>query len=164
MCADPAAYGIANAVGPIVEALQLGLDETPLLYNAACKKTMTVPEVCNPLIFPKMHFFCQNVEVATSEDKQVRVANIDKRSATATPVTSRAGELILVQIIFRGKTDRCHPSLGPNDSKQLYCDHSESKYQTTGTSGVLMAKSCICHPVPLPLLPWTMPLAMPMPF
>ena len=127
-----------------------------------------------PHYIPKTAFiFCQNVEVATSEDKQVRVANIDKRSATATPVTSRAGELILVEIIFRGKTDRCHPSLGHNDSKQLYCDLSESKYQTTGTFGVLMAKihqqlqnmRRLLHlpPMPLPLLPWTMPLAMPMP-
>ena len=76
-------------------------------------------------------------EVGTSEDKQVRVATVDRRSATATPVTSRAGDLILVQIIFRGKTQRCHPTLGSNDSNKLYCDHSDSKYQTAGTFGVL---------------------------
>ena len=111
MCAKPRLYGI-NSDDAIPEWLQVGMDETPLQYQARCKKTYVV-------------------DAGPGEGQQVRVRGGDKRCVTGTPVTSRDGSLILFQIIFRGKTSRYLPERSPGVHPAIYFDYSPSKYQTT---------------------------------
>lgn len=48
--------------------------------------------------------------------------------------------MILFQLLFRGKTSRCEPALGPDASPVIYTDHSDSKFQTKGTYITLLKK------------------------
>lgn len=112
---NPRAYGI-DLDDPIPEFLQAALDETPVMYMARCKKTFSV-------VAPGLR---------SAESKQVRTKGGDKRCVTGTPVTTRSGLLICMQLIFKGKSTRCCPALQNNTHPAVYTDFSDSKFQTTG--------------------------------
>lgn len=89
----PEAYNLP--LGPIHPELQLALDETPAMYGASSPKTLAVQHN------------------GSGESNQVRVKAGDKRCCTATIVVNRAGQVPVVQIIWRGQTNRCHARVAP---------------------------------------------------
>lgn len=94
-----------------------GADETPLLYGPKIVGTYTVE----------------------GEAKQIAVlGSREKRSCSGTPVTSRAGEIIMFQVIFKGTTTRCHPEV--DQPARMYFDHARSKNQTGATWMRLLEK------------------------
>lgn len=73
--------------------------------------------------------------------KQVRIAGSnDKRQITATPVTARTGEVLVLQLLWRGNTERCHPR-----HQQAHCtiyhDHTEKKMQNTASFLTLLKRT-----------------------
>lgn len=86
---SPQQFGLPTS-NPIPLCLQLACDETPAMYGAASPKTITAPSE------------------GTSECKQVRVKAGDKRCCTATIVVDRAGRVPVVQLIWKGKSSKCH--------------------------------------------------------
>jgi hypothetical protein len=69
----------------------------------------------------------------------------DRRQATATPCTSRAGELVVLQLIWRGKTTLCLPHLTDAARERanalgIYNEFAEKKCQTSRTWGTLLDK------------------------
>ena len=86
----------------------LAMDETPLQYCPKGRGTFQLPEESN---------------------RGVYIANgADKRQATATPVVTLAGELLLLQVIWRGKTSACHAKTTVVDPKIVQM-HTEKKMQ-----------------------------------
>ncbi len=90
MCSHPTRFNIP-CQGEIHPAMQIALDETPLMYCAEIEKTL------------------QDKTIQGSEAQQVRVLKKDRRCCSGTPVVNRHGDLLLFQTIWRGKSDRCHP-------------------------------------------------------
>ncbi len=123
VCSRPRLWGIT---GDVVEpVLQLAAHETPLPYVVPAKGTY-VPAG-------------EGVDVP-----QVRIAvSNDKRQVTGCPITSRNGDIVLMQIIWKGVTEACHPK-----PSELLCpvpanvvqQHSRSKFQTGETWAELLSK------------------------
>lgn len=104
---------------PAQASLCAGADETPLLYGPRIVGTYTVE----------------------GESKQVTVlGSREKRACSGTPVTSRSGEIILFQVIFKGTTERCHPE--GDAPPKMYFDHAKAKNQTAATWMRLLEKVC----------------------
>lgn len=82
---SPFDHGMGGIEGlPIPERLQLGADETPILY------------------MPQVRGTYESVGV-----KQVQIlGGRERRMITGTPVTSRAGDLHLMQMLWKGKTQQ----------------------------------------------------------
>ena len=73
----------------IPEELILNLDQTPLGFTSASKVTF-----------------------APMGSKKVPISNIDdKRQITGTFTVSIKGDFLLIQLIYTGLTDRCHPKV-----------------------------------------------------
>ncbi len=73
--------------------------------------------------------------------KQVRIAGSgDKRQITATPVTARTGEVVQLQLLWRGKSTLCHPR-GQEPHAVIYHDHTEKKMQNTGSFVTLLKRT-----------------------
>ena len=111
LCMRPAEYGVSSAE-PIHLSMQVGMDETPLQYQARVKKTYVTDK-------------------GPGELQQVRGQGGDKRAITGTPVTNRLGTLLLFQLIFKWKTSRGTPPILPSHHPSLYTNYSASKYQIT---------------------------------
>ena len=67
---------------------------------------------------------------ADEGDRSVFIcASNEKRQGTASPVVCLDGSIALIQVIWRGKTARCHGTLQPLDAR-LIQTHTEKKVQT----------------------------------
>ena len=89
---DPQAWGVGTPSGwssGISEDLMIGIDETPLLHVLGASGTY----------------------ITNSEAGTYIAGESDRRQATAAPCTNQAGELVTCQLIWRGKTPMCLPSL-----------------------------------------------------
>ena len=102
---DPRAFGVDS--DPVPSSLQFAVDETPLQYVPKCRGTFMM---------------------RGESDRSIYIAgSADKRQATATPLLCRDGTIPFIQIIWRGKTDRCH---GVTADERLKQTHTEHKMQT----------------------------------
>lgn len=124
MCSRPRLWGING--DSVEQVLQLGADETPLPYVVPAKGTY--------------------VPVGPDHDAvpQVRIAvSNDKRQVTGCPITSRNGDLVMMQVIWKGVTEQCHPKpselLAPVPAAVVQ-HHSRSKFQTGDTWAQLLKK------------------------
>lgn len=79
---EPWAFGLGGLEEPIHPALQLAADETPVMY---------MPEVRGTYEF--------------KNTKQIQLTGSrERRMITGTPITNRQGELVLMQLLWKGKT------------------------------------------------------------
>jgi transposase len=109
--AAPASYGIQGTSGTIPDGLVTAMDETPLLYCPGIRGTY--------------------VEGDGDDRKQVYVVCArEKRQVTASPWTTKSGELLGMQIIWRGLTPACHPRLTSPSHVSMYHTHAKKKCQT----------------------------------
>ncbi len=91
--------------------LVLNCDETAVLFNPRPKKTR-----------------------ARKGEKRIRAAGVgnEKPQITVTIFCSESGNILSSQLIFKGKTDRCHPVVQKPPPGIIY-DHSQSHWQTPST-------------------------------
>ena len=98
----------------VPDALILGMDET---------NTMFVPQISRTR--------------CAKGTRRVRLIGIghDKAQVTVTPTINAEGDVVTpAQVIFGGKTKRCHPNAGkPPFPDGIYYDHSESHWQNPET-------------------------------
>lgn len=94
--------------------LQVGVDETPLMYGA---KLATYDQVNKRSV---LILGCK-----------------EKRMVTGTPCTTPDGNLLLFQIIWRGISDRVHPKVPGLDPRIVHF-HAPRKCQTAVTFGSLL--------------------------
>ena len=76
-------------------------------------------------------------------EKQVRnYSSADKRQAAAKPVVNREGTVMVLQVLHRGKTSRCHAPLDRPHGlpSHMHEDHAENKCQTGDTFKRVMIK------------------------
>ena len=114
---NPEAHGLHMPAGlrSIPPKVCLALDETPLQYFPQQKGTYECANI-------------QNVFIAHGKEKH---------AVTRTPVTNMAGQVILFQILWKGKSARCHAKISgalcPHISKVIVQDHARCKTQTRAT-------------------------------
>jgi hypothetical protein len=114
---NPAAHGIPMPADHSAIPLdtRLAFEETPLKYFAEQKGTYEFPDV-------------QNVFLSLSREK---------RMVTGGPVSNASGAIVYFQIIWKGKSNRCHPRF--NNRTQhfmhpcIHHDHAVKKTQTHDT-------------------------------
>ena len=94
--------------------------ETPLLYAPAVRGTYSEGE----------------------ERKQIFItAAREKRSVTASPVTMADGQLLMVQVIWKGVSPQCHPRCPFSQDTRIFHDHAPKKVQSTETFGNLLRET-----------------------
>lgn len=107
----------------IPDDLMIGIDETPLQYSPN-----------------------QRGSYVTGLDSAVWIAGeSDRRQATATPCTTKSGELAVMQLIWRGKTTQCLPHMSEVTKDRtrrmgIFNDFAEKKCQTSRTWSTLLGK------------------------
>ena len=116
---EPSAYGLDfGELGAVPKECVLAADETVLEY-------------C-----PKIQGTFNNIN-----SKSVFISyNDDKRQATATPVCDMVGEMVVLQILWRGASTACHPSKKSIEHllhNAILEDHAQKKIQTADTGGRL---------------------------
>jgi hypothetical protein len=124
----------------IPPALVIGSDETNTLFVSRANKTR-----------------------ARKGAKKVRLLGVgaDKAQITNTPSITEAGDVLAVQYIFGGTTNRCHPKELPPIGSGFFC-HTKSHWQTPETMIELMDKVIIPYKtrkieeLGLPAEQWTM--------
>ena len=123
LLASPHDYGLMLPDGfhggHLRSAMVLGADETPLQFRPGGVRGMCTPGGC----------------------VVDRMSN-DKRQATCTPVLSMSGNIIRVQKIRRGTTQKCHVKLpdGVVVDPRIYQTHSAKKCQTGSTFEDLLVR------------------------
>lgn len=97
--------------GPLSPFLQLALDETPVQYAPTTGRTLQVFFFAWHVIVTILFLTQEPQEQGSgsAESKQVRACKQDRRMTTGCPVVNRAGQLVSFQVIWKGKSDRCHP-------------------------------------------------------
>lgn len=133
---SPAAYGIGFQ-GVVPDDMVIGVDETPLHYvpNSFGTYVSAAEDAVYINGMLQVHNRSSHPILSTGE--------ADKRQATATPCTSKSGELVACQLIWRGKTTMCLPHLSEAQrirAKDLhvYCEFAEKKCQTGRTWKTLL--------------------------
>ena len=123
LLASPHDYGLMLPDGfhggHLASATVLGADETPLHFRPG-----GVRGTCTP------------------GGRVVDRMSNDKRQATCTPVFSMRGNIITVQIIWRGTTQKCHVKLPDAVAvdPRIYHTHSPKKCQTGSTFEDLLVR------------------------
>ncbi len=135
VCKDPVLYGIPlPAGGPtcLPLGMQCAVDETPLMYAPQVRGTY---EECG-------------------RSKQITlVAAREKRMVTGSPLVTRAGEMLLFQIIFKGLTRQCEPPRQPEWHPKVFLDHAKKSSNWRNLAQVFggLGKGTGCPQSP----PWT---------
>ena len=98
--------------GHLPSAMVLGANETPLQFSPGGLRGMCTPG-----------------------GRVVDRMSNDKRQATCTPILSMSGNIITVQIIWRGTTQKCRVKLpdGVVVDPRIHQTHSAKKCQTSST-------------------------------
>lgn len=110
----------------------LAMDETPLMYGPPVKGTY----------------------VLDGATKQISIiGSREKRSITGSPVISRSGHCLGFQMLWKGTTDRCHPTRAlpgfsskalhptqPPHHPAIWFDHTASKMQTRDSFNRLLGQ------------------------
>ena len=124
---SPADWGVRMPngwIGGLPDDFILGVDETPLQYTPSANGTYVTGNESNTFI----------------------AGDCDRRQATGTPCTTKSGELAVCQLIWRGKTTMCLPSLSEDLKARaaelgIYSDFAEKKCQNRRTWWTVMQKS-----------------------
>ena len=104
-----------------------------LIYN--CDET-------NALFVPRA-----NRTIAKCGTKRIRLIGVgkDKAQITCTLACTAEGDVLPVQYIFAGKSERCHPKIPPSEGS--YFDHSESHWQTVKSYLEYLKRIIVAHKI-----------------